>query len=809
MTNPRRLDAADVRIVAALLAIPGLLYAEALTGQRVFYERDIVAYWYPKVEGFVRVLAQGSLPLWDPYAGLGQPLLADPGSQVYYPFTWLNLLLLPATVYTSSVVAHAWIAAGGTFVLGRAWSLSRPAAAVAAIVFAASGPFVSAASLYHHYMGAAWMPWVLLALERALERPTRGRAAALAALAGVQILAGSGDMVVLTALAGSFRLLGALDRGAIPRLSLRVLAGLGVAGALGLALAAAQWVPTLELLRRSSRSAMPAGSNLYWSVHPLALTELVLPQALVGLPLSEGARAILFESREPFLPSLYLGLFPALVLVPLAATASRRRAAIAAGAALFFLVAALGRHTVVLPLLSRVLGFSWFRYPVKYTVALALFWALLAGLGLDAWRASPSPGDRRRAWILAALALAVAAGTLGLAEWVRVHARELGAWVDAPPEWRPSAYAPLVHLLRRAALIASLATLCLVWRARAAKALPTAVLVTLVAADIVSAGRAVNDLAPRALLSSRPPVLRLIGDPPDAHRLYTVPVSPVWLNRALVRGPAGWKQSWSWALGLQESLQPPIAARWGFRGSYEADYTGLASAPLPTVSALVARYLESAIGLRVLRMAGVTDVVALRPLSAPGLVLVGEVPTVFSHPVRLMRVPSPMPFAYVVGEARAAAGDAALQALGDPSFDPGRTVLLESVSAPQGSAAFAGRADVVEARPDRWVLRTETSGPGYVVTLDGNDPGWRATVDGREAPVRRANILFRAVEVPAGAHLVEMRYRPRSVVVGLGVSALALLTLVALAAPRVPRRSDVAAAADAGLRSPAPEGRSR
>jgi hypothetical protein len=291
--------------------------------------------------------------------------------------------------------------------------------------------------------------------------------------------------------------------------------------------------------------------------------------------------------------------------------------------------------------------------------------------------------------------------------------------------------------------------------------------------------------------------------------LYTAAVSPAWLNRALVRGPAGWKQSWSWALGLQESLQPPIAARWGFRGSYEADYTGLASVPLPTVSALVARYLESPVGLRVLRMGGVTDVVTLRLPGTPGLVWAGEVPTVFSEPVRVMRVPSPMPFAYVVGEARAAPGDAALQALGDPTFDPERTVLLENGPGSPGSTAFAGRTDVVEARPDRWILRTQTSRPGYVVALDGHDPDWRATVDGREAPVRRANILFRAVEVPAGAHVVEMRYRPRSVGVGFGVSALGLITLVTLAVPRARRRSDVAAATGGGLPSPAPELRSR
>ena len=71
------------------------------------------------------------------------------------------------------------------------------------------------------------------------------------------------------------------------------------------------------------------------------------------------------------------------------------------------------------------------------------------------------------------------------------------------------------------------------------------------------------------------------------------------------------------------------------------------------------------------------------------------------------------------------------------------------------------------------------------------------------------DLLVAPVEVPAGAHLVEMRYRPRSVAVGLGVSALGLITLVTLAVPRARRRSDVAAATGGELPSPAPELRSR
>jgi hypothetical protein len=46
----RRLKPADAGILAGLLSLPLLLFAEALTGARVFYERDIHTFWLPKVE---------------------------------------------------------------------------------------------------------------------------------------------------------------------------------------------------------------------------------------------------------------------------------------------------------------------------------------------------------------------------------------------------------------------------------------------------------------------------------------------------------------------------------------------------------------------------------------------------------------------------------------------------------------------------------------------------------------------------------------------------------------------------------------
>jgi uncharacterized membrane protein YfhO len=53
--------------------------------------------------------------------------------------------------------------------------------------------------------------------------------------------------------------------------------------------------------------------------------------------------------------------------------------------------------------------------------------------------------------------------------------------------------------------------------------------------------------------------------------------------------------------------------------------------------------------------------------------------------------------------------------------------------------------------------------------------------------VRRANLAFRAVAVPAGRHVVEMRYRPATVPTGVVVSAVTLLAGVVAAWRAGPR----------------------
>jgi hypothetical protein len=141
-----------------------------------------------------------------------------------------------------------------------------------------------------------------------------------------------------------------------------------------------------------------------------------------------------------------------------------------------------------------------------------------------------------------------------------------------------------------------------------------------------------------------------------------------------------------------------------------------------------------------------------------------------------------------------------------------RTVLLEDPAAlparPSGGGFRA--ATVVMSRPNRVTLRVDGGPAGYLVLADLWFPGWRATVDGRPATVHRANYLFRAVAVPAGAREVVFTFAPTSLARGKAASgaALGLVALVGVSSlasrrHRERRRGRAAGAGGSPYRGPA------
>jgi hypothetical protein len=768
--------------LAVLVAASLGVFWEAVFTSRVFFRRDVLGYWYPLVETFVRVVGKGSWPLWDPYETFGLPMLADPGSQVLYPTTWLNLLFLPHTVYKVMVVGHAAATGVALYFLARRWGMGAVGACAAGLSWMLSGPFVSFAGLYHHYCGAAWIPFVMLALEAALGQPTTSRVLLLAMVAAGQVFAGSGDMLAMSALCVAARVgLFLVEWPGNRKDALRRLGRLSFALPLTAALAAVQLLPTLDHLRSTSRSAMTPASNLFWSLHPAALVDVVVPRLVGDLPY----RTWLFEGREPFLESVYLG---AVLLIPaaFAVLAGPRRARFAALMALVFVLLALGRYTPLLEALVRVPPFRLFRYPVKYMAPAAMWWSLLAGFGVHALATAGPLGRRASRGTLAVCALgAMLAGAMAFWLWREPYAF-VQLTITGTGPYPEGNFKALPRVAWTAGALTAAAALFLARHAGWGTAPRLAAALALVAAvDLAGAAQGLNPLGPRELVQHRPPILTALGDREGYRVLAPVP-SGTWINEQVARGPAGWTKEASYSLGVQDMLYAPCAGRWAVRGSYDADFTGLGDPALPAMSLLVKQASRTSSVVRLLQIGNVGSVIEVEDGAFAAVPEVARFASVFASPIRLLQVPDPLPRAYLVSGARfVPSNKAAFDQMMDPGFDPRREAAVAGYEpARPATAQSAGSVRVLDWRADRIALATFAHAPAFLVLVQSHDPGWRATVGGRSVPVRRTNVLYQSVEVPSGQSQVELVYRPRAALLGSALSAAAWLGALAVLARR-------------------------
>jgi Bacterial membrane protein YfhO len=780
-----------------LAALAAFLLREAVFGGRVFYERDLHLQWFGQVESFVYSVTSGSWPLWDPFVSFGQPLLANANNQIYYPPTWLHLLIRPWTYYTIYFLAHLIVGGVGLYRLALRLEVSRRGAFVAAALWVASGPLLSLGNAWNHLAAAAWMPWVGLAAVALVEQPRFAIALAWGAAWALQILAGSPDVFVMTGALALVLVATHFDWSRW-RAGSHLLAMVVLATAFALALSAAQWVPSAEVALRSDRSSLDMAERTYWSIHPASLLQLIVPVWWYELPLKPEWRQALFESREPFLFSTYIGL-PALILAA-AAFVERRawRVGILALAVAAVLVA-LGKHAPfygaalwVLPPLRLL------RFPAKGLVLAGFCTALLAGAGFDAWA---RPGGSGRGWRLVAALAAVATAVIGGVAATATWAPELlesgltppsggAGWADLlRPTVRASVWAAVLGL---ALLVAAVA------RRRGARAASTVagLLSLLAVGDLAWAHRNLNKTAPGEFFTLRPEVVGSI-DQADRRRLFVYDYSMKegrsrrYLKRETPYLVPGFRKDgpyeWAGAFGLRMYLVPPIGAAWRLFGSYEKDGLGLQAVPLAEMNAVLAYTDGMPLATRLLRLGAVSQVIALHTEGLSELSEVKTLPGPFLEPMHLFTVPRPLPRSYVVEGVRVADGHAALDTLIDPRFAPEAEVLLPAGPARRPDPDFAGDSRILKMVPDRVLLQVEASRDAHVVLVDAYDPGWRATVDGRPSEVLRANVGFEAVAIPAGRHVVELVYRPPAVVWGLAVSAA---TVIAALVVLLGRRRD-------------------
>ena len=639
-------------------------------------------------------LAEGHLPLWDPFTYCGRPELANIQAATLYPtmpvVAAMGLIFGRETLLNWlcwNVALHVALAGLGTYALLRALGTSRAAAYFGATTYELCGFFAAHAEHMGAVVVAAWLPvamWCVvrwykgrkrqaappappLPMAQAIRLRTMIDSLRLAAAIALMVFAGLAPLaaVAVAACFGLGLLLVVFDRARWGLMA--AIAGAAVGGA---ALSAAQWWPTYQLTSLSVAQFrtdwLGTGGGVPWT----ALVSLVLPN-----------RYHVFDAalyRQPYDVSfmyLYagvLGLAFAAVGVVLAVREPMCRVfsvlALAGALAMLGDTTPVGRAVLAaLPVKVRI-GL----HPELSGPVLMVSLAVLAGLALHR-----VAGNRRAVWLVG---LAAALDLIAVGSSRRFNAVRL--------------------------------------------------------ADEPGVSRTAFD-GNRELLAA---LRRMTGRTRPPARIDTFNDSEEWANSAPTTHlyTANGQDVMAVYRTMQARLAFTKGERWGA-------YYQVGDPRSPVLGLMNVGYLLSREPIPEEKLAG-------SPFHEE-MLLAGH--HVYGNRAALPRF-------FLVNKLRRVQGMAeAVAQLKSADFDPAHEAIVEGAvpSLPQEGAE--GAVTTREYGLDRLTLEVTTERPAYLVTSETAYPGWSAWVDGKPQDLYTTNVAFRGMPVPAGRHVVSMRFTAR------------------------------------------------
>lgn len=112
-------------------------------------------------------LRHATIPFWNPYQSLGEPFLAEAGTQVLYPPNWLHVLL-PAQYWDVLRFLHLFLASWFVCLFAKECGLSRWPAVLAGACVYGQGFFQGYLAINTVLAACAWLPLILFGIERYL-----------------------------------------------------------------------------------------------------------------------------------------------------------------------------------------------------------------------------------------------------------------------------------------------------------------------------------------------------------------------------------------------------------------------------------------------------------------------------------------------------------------------------------------------------------------------------------------------------------------------------------------------------------------
>ena len=720
---------------------------------------DSVSTFYPQFAFLARSIAAGQSPFWTPNVFAGWPQIADPQALIFSPLHLLVALIVPnptPRLFDWITFGLLYIGGAGVILLFRDRGWHVAGAVVAALAFSLGG---SAASRIQHIgqlQSLVFLPLAILMLSRTLERSSWLAGAAAGLFASFIVLGRDQVSLVGTYVLVGFVLWHWLDgagRGARFVASLKpLLAG----GIVGVCIVTVPLTLTVLLAQGSNRPDISFAHAVQGSLHPASLMMLAFADVFGASDFNRefwGPPSIpwheligqtgLYDSQNT--GQIYTGALVAVSLLALALTRGvlwAREIRFFTVATLMTLLYALGKYTPVFYLLYEYLpGVALYRRPADATFVLCGLLAIVSGYLIHRLLDGTLQPRYWQFVVAKVVVLTLASVSILLAQWAGMFES-----VVAPLLWGLLFFLAAAGALALAHYLAShsaagaamvLAVFCVLdfgWNnaPNESTGLPS---------SQYDALRADSKDETLALLKSK---LKTAAAPDRRDRVEMIGVAYHFPNIGLIHDLDHLYGHNPLRLALFEDTTGAPDTVAAVRGPF----TPL----LPSYRSP----LEDLFGVRFLALG--QPIEKLDPsVKSEDLPLVGRTKDAYIY-----ENPRALPRVLLATQWQKADFAAMLRNGGWPDVDYRRTVLLENAPSVVPAGDTSGTVRILRYENTNIEIEADAPSGGFVVLNDVWHPWWRASVDGKPADILKANVLFRAIAVPPGKHVVRFTFEPLS-----------------------------------------------
>ena len=717
-------------LITSVLFIAPILFSSASFGLDANDHRGLFYPWWSIAQDTIQ---SGRFPLWDTSTFSGYPYINNPQTALFYPFTWLGILLPTNTGVALYLLLHIWLAGAGMFLFTRSLGSHPLGSGLSALVFSLSG--FMAVRIYAGHIGFiavhTWIPWILLATAWSIQKRTVARSIIASLPFGLAILAGHITSLIYVGIIWGIFVLYLLFA---EEEKWNVFRSILIAGCVGMCLSAVQLLLLIDLVPFTSRASLPLDEAFRFSLPPAHLLTFLVP-IYFGEPTRIGYWSI--DGFEEFI--YYAGVLP-IIILPLTLRKYSRLILWFIGIGLLGLLLALGNYGFLYEWVYAIFPpFRLGRAPARAAFMALFALSVLLALGITRWEDQDENNESNLIrWIIGIGGIAgLSALSAILAVFVLNHPSDLGGRL-----WHQASGWMLF-------LLFFVGSGGLLW------------------------GYINTQGNQRRLYGTLLILLTLID-------LFT------WSNRFIRVASTGEGQFWSdagatigdetgrvipWGLGIFEQnrgYDVGLESVFGYNTLEFKPYIDLlSSVPDPRSRAydvIGARYILTGDphdhfleDEEIVRLIGQTDSVWVyeKNTALPIVRMVHNFEVIQHQSEAIARVHA-------------------------PDFDVATTVTLsETPDCSVSSPVDASQIIVIGQYPGYWRIQTQSDTSGIVVIAETNFPGWEAVLDEQTSlEVITAYTALKAVCVPAGEHIVELSYRPRRLMVGAFISLIALFSIV-------------------------------